>query len=143
MSGFLDAVDSLYSGYIEAELGYNCQVYNDDVPYECYIQGSGPITALHYGDDIEYICYISGSIIEPDINFVGNPRIGIKPMYVTFTDTTTYPVGYSGVWRSWNFGDPYGNDNILQGSGLYKTVNHIYPINGVYNVSLQVKMCKI
>jgi len=103
----------------------------------------GTYTAELICEDNTYDCVISGSVYVPEINFVGTPVRGVSPLVVNFTDTTTYPVGFSGVWRSWNFGDPYGTNNILSGSGLYETTQHVYPTNGRYNVTIQVKMCKI
>ena len=142
-SGVIDSLDTTYSGLITVDLGINCYIYNEDTQYDCLIQGSVPILGWHYGDDTEYTCYISGAVYTPEVNFTGSPQLGVRPLTVVFTDTTSYPAGFSGVWRQWNFGDPYGSDNILAGSGMYETVTHVYPINGRYSVTLQVKMCKI
>jgi PKD repeat protein len=65
----------------------------------------------------------------PTAGFVASPLLGIRPLTVTFTNTsTTTPPGDPTVNYQWDFGDAV--------TGAWEDPTHVYTVAGTYTVSL-------
>jgi len=79
-----------------------------------------------YGSDTATKVNFVTAGVKPVAEFAANPRFGIAPLTVTFTDLST---GNPATW-AWNFGD--GSTSTEQNPV------HVYKLEGSYDVSLTV-----
>ncbi len=70
-------------------------------------------------------------VAKPQVLFSATPTVGCVPMSVLFEDTSVHLPGVYSVTRNWNFGN--GTATTTN-----DTISNLYPVAGIYNVTLTV-----